>query len=73
MPRSHHRKKHKEQLRQFKHDHESAGSSSARKGKLTTLFTFIGAAAGANIVWIAISLLAGAVAGYFIGRKMDSE
>ena len=82
MPRSHHRKKHKEQLRQFKHNHESAGSSSVRKGKLTTLFTFIGAAtgfaisyfaAGANIVWIAISLLAGAVAGYFIGRKMDSE
>ena len=82
MARSHHRKKHKEQLRQFKHDNEGAGTSSAGRGKVTVLFTFIGAAtgfaisyfaAGGTIVWICIALLAGAVAGYFIGRKFDNE
>lgn len=82
MARSHHRKKHKEHLRQFKHDHESANSSSPTKGKVTTIFTFIGAAvgfavsffaAGGSVIWIAGGLVAGAAAGYYTGRKIDSE
>lgn len=82
MARSHHRKKHKEHLRQFKHDLDSAHSSSTAKGKVTILFTLIGAAtgfaisffaAGASLVWIAVGLAAGAATGYFTGRKIDSE
>ncbi len=83
MARTHHRKKHKEHVRQFKQDHENANSSSSSsKGKTTNLFTFIGAAtglgisyfaAGADIVWLAVGLVAGGVIGFYIGRKIDSD
>lgn len=82
MARTHHRKKHKEHLRQFKQDHENASSSSAIKGKSTKLFTIIGAitgiaisyfAAGAAIVWLAIGLVIGGIIGYYIGYKIDTD
>ena len=82
MARTHHRKKHKEHLRQFKHDHESAASPSSVKGKTTSLFTVIGAvtgfaisyfAAGSAIIWLAIGILAGAAFGFYIGRRIDSD
>lgn len=83
MARSHHRKKHKEHLRQFKQSHDSAASSSKAKGKVTAIFTLLGAAAGfavsyfatgANsIIWILIGVLVGGTAGYYTGRKIDSD
>jgi hypothetical protein len=83
MARTHHRKKHKEHVRQFKQEHENANStSSSSKGKTTNLFAFIGAAtglgisyfaAGADILWLAVGLVAGGIIGYYIGRKIDSD
>jgi hypothetical protein len=83
MARTHHRKKHKEHLRQFKQDHENASLPSfSNKGKSTTLFTVIGAitgiaisyfAAGSAILWLALGLIAGGIAGYYIGYKIDTD
>jgi uncharacterized membrane protein YfcA len=83
MARTHHRKKHKEHVRQFKQDHENANSSSSTSNsKTTNLFTSIGAAtglgisyfaAGIDIVWLAVGLVAGGVIGFYIGRKIDSD
>lgn len=83
MARSHHRKKHKEHLRQFKQGHDSAASSSTAKGKVTPIFILLGAAAGfavsyfatggSNLIWIFAGVLAGAGAGYYTGRKIDSD
>ena len=83
MARTHHRKKHKEHVRQFKQDHESANStSSTSKSKTTNLFTFIGAAtglgicyyaAGTDFLWLAVGLVAGGVIGFYIGRKIDND
>ncbi len=82
MARPHHRKKHKEHLRQFKHDHDGAASSSSAKGKTTGLFSIIGAAtgfgisyfaAGPSALWLAVGAAAGAVAGYYIGKRIDSD
>jgi hypothetical protein len=81
MARSHHRKKHKEHLRQFKHDHEHAPSEIA-KGKSVWVFTIGGAivglmiayfaANGGAMAWSLLGLLAGATAGFLMGRKFDS-
>jgi len=80
MARSHHRKKHKEHLRQFKHSHDT--TSPKIKSKASSVFTFIGMIIGLIIsyfasngiaIWTAIGALAGGLAGYFIGRGIDSE
>lgn len=81
MARSHHRKKHKEHLRQFRNSQDTAAAKSG-KGKTVVLFTVIGAALGfavsyfaaqGSAIWIAIAIIAGAVIGYFIGHKIDAE
>ena len=78
MARSHHRKKHKEQLRQFKHKEEEAYPKA--KSKAANVFALVGAIIGlavsyfaseGSITWIFIGLIAGGVAGYLIGRKID--
>ena len=80
MARSHHRKKHKEHLRQFKHSQETTASATG-KNKTTGIFTLIGAATGfavgyfatqGAILWICIGTLAGGAAGFYIGRKIDN-
>lgn len=82
MARPHHRKKHKEHLRQFKHDHDGTASSSSTKGNSTGLFSIIGAvtgfgisyfAAGLSVLWLSIGILAGAVIGFYIGRRIDND
>ena len=81
MARSHHRKKHKEHLRQFRHSQETNAIKSG-KGKTIGMFTGLGAALGfavsyfatqASVLWIAIGILAGAVIGFYIGRKIDED
>ena len=81
MARSHHRKKHKEHLRQFKHSQETVAGASG-KSKTVGIFTIIGAATGfavgyfatqGVILWISIGILAGAAAGFYIGRRIDSD
>ena len=80
MARSHHRKKHKEQLRQFKQKDETTYSTP--KSKASNIFAIIGAIIGlavsyfatqGAILWISIGLIAGGTAGYLIGRKIDGN
>ena len=79
MARSHHRKKHKEQLKQFKHSHDTA--SSKVKSKATNVFAFFGAIIGlviayfasdVNLTWILAGTAIGGIAGYFTGRSIDA-
>lgn len=78
MARSHHRKKHKEQLRQFKHKEETTYPKA--KSKAANIFAIVGAIIGlavsyfaseGSILWISIGLIAGGIAGFLIGRKID--
>jgi len=80
MARSHHRKKHKEHLRQFKHRGETV--SAKQKSKASGIFTVAGAIIGlavsyfatdASYIWMAVGTVAGGLAGYFIGRKVDQD
>jgi hypothetical protein len=80
MARSHHRKKHKEHLRQFKHRGETV--SAKQKSKASGIFTVAGAIIGlavsyfatdASYLWMAVGTVAGGIAGYFIGKKIDDD
>lgn len=78
MARPHHRKKHKEHLRQFQ---QSRGSfKKDAKGKATNIFAIVGAIVGlaityfatqGDLVWVIIGLVVGAAAGYIIGINID--
>lgn len=80
MARSHHRKKHKAHLRQFKHSQESAPEKA--KGKAARVFALVGAVLGfaityfvteGAIAWMMAGLVVVGAAGYFWGRKIDAE
>jgi VIT1/CCC1 family predicted Fe2+/Mn2+ transporter len=80
MARSHHRKKHKEHLRQFKHKGEAV--SATPKSKASGIFAIAGAIIGlavsyfgtqASMIWMAVGVVVGGVVGYFIGRRVDSD
>ena len=82
MARSHHRKNHKEHLKQFKHSHDTATSASKARTKASSVFTIAGALVGfavsyfatqGSIIWVAVGLLTGAGIGYMIGKKVDAE
>ncbi len=80
MARPHHRKKHKEHLRQYQ---QSRGSFKREvKGKATNIFAITGSVVGlaiayfatqGNLVWVIIGLLAGGGAGYLIGKRVDES
>ena len=78
MARSHHRKKHKEHVRQFKHKGDLAAPKA--KGKASVTFFAVGAIVGflvcyfisqGAIGWAAIGLAAGGIGGYLMGRRID--
>ena len=78
MARSHHRKKHKEHLKQFRQSQDT--SSPKVKSKASGVFTFAGMiiglvisyfASNADIVWIIAGTLVGGIAGHFMGRSID--
>lgn len=80
MARSHHRKKHKEHLRQFKNKAETTWVTP--RSKASNVFAVVGAVVGAaisffstegSLPWIAGGLVAGTVAGWLIGRKVDAS
>ena len=80
MARSHHRKKHKEQLRHFKHKEETTFSTP--KSKAANIFALMGAIVGlavgyfatdGTIIWVIAGVAIGGIAGYLVGRKVDSN
>lgn len=81
MARSHHRKKHKQHLQQFKHSQETVADTPRSKSSATWVFGIAGAILGfavsyfasGAIVWVIVGLAAGTAAGYLIGRKIDSQ
>ena len=77
MAKSHHRKKHKEHLRNYQHSHENS-SSATRKGRITGTFAILGAILGiaigyfatdGDLAWIAFGAVAGGLAGYLTVNK----
>ena len=80
MARSHHRKKHKEHLRQFKHSQETTVGKV--KGKASSIFPIAGSVLGfaigffasnGGMLAMAIGLVIGAIAGWLLGRKIDQQ
>lgn len=81
MARSHHRKKHKEHLRQYQHSHDTAGTKTG-KGKITGTVAIIGAILGMAVgyfatdgilLWLAFGAVAGGLGGYLAGRYFDKQ
>lgn len=81
MARSHHRKKHKAHLRQYRNTNEELDVIS-RKTSVTGTITVIGGIVGAAVgyfttdgvmTWIIAGGIAGLAAGFFIGRYIDRD
>jgi uncharacterized membrane protein YfcA len=80
MAQSHHRKKHKSHLRQFRQSKIKSSDSAASRTKAAIILAILGAvvgfavgyfASGGHLIWI-ISCLAGGIAiGYYIGKRID--
>jgi len=79
MARSHHRKKHKEHLRQYQHSQEGA-SSESKKGKTSGTIAIVGVILGVavgyfatdgNLTWVAFGAVAGGIIGFLSGRYLD--
>lgn len=80
MARSHHRKKHRSHLRLFKHNYETGQAGSGNSNATTILMIggalagiAIGYFAGSELLYMAIGLLVGGTAGYYLGKSMDRE
>lgn len=80
MARPHHRKKHKEHLRQFQHKGDMQVDDA--KGKGSNVFAVVGAVVGlaviyfatqGDLLWGAVGAIAGAAMGYLIGKSIDSS
>jgi hypothetical protein len=80
MARSHHRKKHKEHVRQYRHT--KVELETAPKGKTFAVFTVIGVLTGMAIgyfatessyIWMGTGAVAVGIIGYYIGRKIDGD
>ena len=81
MARSHHRKKHKQHLRQYQHNHDAAGTR-IKKARVSGTFAMVGIILGAavgyfatdgNPTWIAFGAIIGGLAGYLGGQYFDRE
>jgi hypothetical protein len=82
MARSHHRKKHKQHLQQFKHSQDTVNDASKSKSSATWVFGIAGAILGFAVsyfatsgdwLWVAAGLIAGTAAGYLIGQRIDGQ
>lgn len=78
MARPHHRKKHKEHLRQFQHRGDMKTIDAKSHG--SSVFAIVGAVVGlavlyfatqSNIVWALVGAAGGGVAGYLLGKSID--
>jgi hypothetical protein len=79
MARSHHRKKHREHVRQFRNTQEITRSAKT-KGHASGVFAFAGAVAGlligyfagsGSLIWAVAGLIIAGIAGYLIGLRID--
>jgi ABC-type dipeptide/oligopeptide/nickel transport system permease subunit len=79
MARSHHRKKHREHVKQFRQSHDTA-TPTGSNGKAVTIVMIVGAltglavaffASGGVLLWMTLGLIIGAVGGYFAGKRID--
>lgn len=79
MARSHHRKKHKTNVQQFKKD-RGQNSSRFKRSSTFPVFTIVGGLLGLAVGYIAtdgtllgisIGTVIGAAGGYLLGRKID--
>jgi hypothetical protein len=80
MANPHHRKKHKEHLRQFQKSRTSYTADV--KSKSTNIFTLVGGIMGLvvsflsasdKIIWIIAGTLIGAAAGYLLGKGIENS
>ena len=80
MANPHHRKKHKEHLKQFQNRIASQTGESKTKAKASSVFAVGGAVVGmavlffatqSNIIWTIGGAAVGAVIGYLIGQNID--
>ena len=77
MANPHHRKKHKEHLKQFQQ--KQTNFSKEGKGSAKNIFAIAGAIIGlsityfatGNLVWVIVGALAGGLGGYFVGNNID--
>lgn len=79
MARSHHRKKHKSHVQQFKKE-RSQSAGAFKRSSTFPVFTIVGGLLGLIVGYIAtngsltvvlIGLTVGAIGGYLLGRKID--
>lgn len=84
MARSHHRKKHKTHVRQFRQNHDThiADGNPSAKGKAAWILAIGGALAGFAIsyfasngspLWVGLLTAAGGGIGYLVGNRMDHD
>ncbi|HRE39519.1 MAG TPA: hypothetical protein PK977_12995 [Chitinophagaceae bacterium] len=80
MARSHHRKKHKEHVRQYRNTKDELVTEP--KGKTFAVFTVIGVLTGmaigyfateSSLLWMGVGAVAVGIIGYYIGRKIDGD
>lgn len=78
MARSHHRKKHKSHLQQFRNSNDVTGTTGNTRA--SSVFGIIGALTGGAVgffasqgdwIWIGLGLAVGAFIGFYLGRKLD--
>lgn len=81
MARSHHRKKHKQHLQNFRQSQENAAITN-KQGKAAGVFAVAGIVLGiaiayfagpGNYIWLAVGSVIGGLGGYLIGRKIDKS
>lgn len=81
MARSHHRKKHKSHLRQFRNSQEGLSESSpSSRSNATVIMSIAGAILGTAVSyfatngswpWVIGGLVVGTIGGYYVGKTMD--
>ena len=80
MANPHHRKKHKQHLREFQKSRNSFRTGT--KGKGTNVFAIVGAVLGlaiayfatdGNLVWMIVGTIVIGVLGYLAGKRIDES